>query len=282
MGNNSYLPVLGQGLVVISLNGQRILVWNVLHVQGLVVPLLYSLRAHFTQPGCGFIGANGIGIHVYFPTFVLLVDTSKDCHLAYKPLGRSTPLKTLHYVQPCCREREFSSHLAAKSLAIVKDDFRWHDDSDALIWSYPQPKCISPTRPLSPMLVAATPSTGSPSAGLESVSTQLCSLADSVSSLMTPVSSASLIGEATSCGSHSSPGWSLQCHVMRLFCYCIMTSPPFLLFALATRPKEGRTCDTANASDTKTHWSAKELHRIMGCCKFQKYNNILQVSLGGE
>ncbi len=32
------------------------------------------------------------------------------------------------------------------------------------------------------------------------------------------------------------PSWSLQRHVMRLFCYCITTSPPFLLFALATRP----------------------------------------------
>ncbi len=47
MGNNSYLPVLGQGSAVISLNGQCILVRNALHVLGLVVPL-YSLCAHFT------------------------------------------------------------------------------------------------------------------------------------------------------------------------------------------------------------------------------------------
>jgi hypothetical protein len=43
MGNNSYLPVLGHGLAIISLNGQRILVRNMLHVPGLVVPL-YSFR----------------------------------------------------------------------------------------------------------------------------------------------------------------------------------------------------------------------------------------------
>jgi hypothetical protein len=41
-------------------------------------------------------------------------------------------------------------------------------------------------------------------------------------------------------------------------------------------------CDTANASDTKTHWSAKELHRIMGCCKFRNYKHLLQVSRNGE
>jgi hypothetical protein len=83
MGNNSFLPVLGPALAVISLNGQRILVQNALHVPGLVTPL-YSLQAHFTQHGCGFLGAFGIGILVYFLlTFILLVDTSKDCHLAY-------------------------------------------------------------------------------------------------------------------------------------------------------------------------------------------------------
>jgi hypothetical protein len=39
MGNNSYLPVLGQGLAVVSVNSQCILVQNALHVPGLVVPL---------------------------------------------------------------------------------------------------------------------------------------------------------------------------------------------------------------------------------------------------
>ncbi len=41
-------------------------------------------------------------------------------------------------------------------------------------------------------------------------------------------------------------------------------------------------CDTANNSDTKTHWTAEELHRIMGCCKFRNYKHILQVSHDSE
>jgi hypothetical protein len=82
---------------VISLNGQHILVWNALHVPGLVVPL-YSLWAHFTQHGCGFLGASDVGILVYFLTFVLSVNTLKDCHLNYKSLGCSAPPNSLHYV----------------------------------------------------------------------------------------------------------------------------------------------------------------------------------------
>jgi hypothetical protein len=41
-------------------------------------------------------------------------------------------------------------------------------------------------------------------------------------------------------------------------------------------------CDTAYASDTKTHWLAEELHRIMGCRKFRNYKHILNVSRDGE
>jgi hypothetical protein len=122
MGNNSFLPVLGHSSAVISLNGQRILVRNALHVPGLVVPL-YSLRAHFTQRSCGFLGASGVGILVYFPTFVLSVNTSKDCHLAYKSLGCSAPLDSLHYIQPQCSpslySSELSSTLAAKQVGLL-------------------------------------------------------------------------------------------------------------------------------------------------------------------
>jgi hypothetical protein len=41
-------------------------------------------------------------------------------------------------------------------------------------------------------------------------------------------------------------------------------------------------CDTANASNTKTHWILEELHRIMGCRKFRNYKHLLQVSWDGE
>jgi len=43
-----------------------------------------------------------------------------------------------------------------------------------------------------------------------------------------------------------------------------------------------RPWDTANASDTKSHWWSEELHRIIGCRKFRNYKHILDVSRHGE
>ena len=127
MRNNSYLPVLGRGSSIISLNGQRVLVWHALHVPSLVMPL-YSLRAHFKQPGCGFIGNNNAGMLVNFPSFVLSADTSSDCTLSYEPLGWFAPLLTLNYVQPQCRPSLYpseifpSSHTVSSTSALIEDD----------------------------------------------------------------------------------------------------------------------------------------------------------------
>jgi hypothetical protein len=101
MGNNSFAPILGHGTAIILLNGQRLLIQNVLYVPGLWVPL-YSLCTHLCQVGCGFLGSYETGMHIYFPGIVLTVDTSLDCHLSYKPLGKTAPLSSLHFFQPWC------------------------------------------------------------------------------------------------------------------------------------------------------------------------------------
>jgi hypothetical protein len=213
MGNNSFLPVLGHGTAIILLNSQRVLVRNVLHVPGLVVPL-YSLRAHCLQRGCGFIGASGVGILVYFPSFVLRVDTSKDCHLAFESLGRSASLDTLHYVQPCCAPTLYPSKLASHTAstfsalvpAVVEDNSRAStedkDVGNSLIWSYPQPKCPAPpSRPSSPYHMS---NSQPPLADLMSVSAQLKSLGESISSLHQPAP-LPLPGASLPLKPHSSP-----------------------------------------------------------------------------
>jgi hypothetical protein len=86
MGNNSFALVLGRGTAIFAFNGKRVLIRHVLHVPGLAVPL-YSLRTHVTQCGCGFLGTKESGFLVYFPTFVLSVDTVVNCHLLFDPLG---------------------------------------------------------------------------------------------------------------------------------------------------------------------------------------------------
>ena len=41
-----------------------------------------------------------MGMYIFFPSFILKVDTAVNCHLSYEPLGRSTTLLPLNYVQP--------------------------------------------------------------------------------------------------------------------------------------------------------------------------------------
>jgi hypothetical protein len=112
MVNNSFAPVLGHGTAIILMNGQRILIRNALHVPGLWVPL-YSLCAHLRQVGCGFLGSYKTGMHIYFPGVVLTVDTSLDCHLSYKLLGKTVPLPLLHFFQPWCPPMVYPSKQSA-------------------------------------------------------------------------------------------------------------------------------------------------------------------------
>ena len=247
MGNNSSLPVLGRGSAIISLNGQRVLVRNGLHVPGLAMPL-YSLRAHIQQPGCGFIGTNDAGMLVYFPSFVLSADTSSDCTLSYEPLGRSAPLSTLHYVQPRCRPSIYPSELGPSSNTVSTSPALIEDDA-----SVPAP--VSLTDTFAPPL--DFPQMDSP---LQSIT----------ASVLPPSAPAS----------PSPPVASPKPPVL----LSTMSSEEIrrLLHHPDTSFPDVRPCDTANASDNKTHWSSEEIHRIMGCRKFRNYKHILDVSRGGE
>ena len=79
--------------------------------------------SHFTVSERGFIGTFESGMHVFFPKFVLYVDTTMDCHLAYKPLGSSVSLPSLNYVQPRCRPNVYPSETQhnAQEVHVVED-----------------------------------------------------------------------------------------------------------------------------------------------------------------
>jgi hypothetical protein len=98
MGNNSFTPILGSGSAVIAINGKRILIQECLHVLALRNPL-YSLRAHQRQHGCVFIGVQGLGMFLCFPSFILEVNTTTHCHLSYAPIGHAATMSSLDYVQ---------------------------------------------------------------------------------------------------------------------------------------------------------------------------------------
>ena len=43
---------------------------------------------------------SGLCMHVFFSSFIIKVDTTTNCHLLYKPIGRAACLADLDYVQP--------------------------------------------------------------------------------------------------------------------------------------------------------------------------------------
>ncbi len=60
----------------------------------------YSLQAHQRHRSCSFIGIHGLGFHVFFPTFIIKVDTATNCHLNYAPVVQLAELPNLDYDQP--------------------------------------------------------------------------------------------------------------------------------------------------------------------------------------
>jgi hypothetical protein len=108
-------------------------------------------------------------------------------------------------------------------------------------------------------------------ATLDSVSAQLHSLASMVSSLMPPTSTHPPNDDG--CKSQFSPILASTMSREEII---------LLLHSEGSSLPSVRPCDTANASDTKTHWTAEELHRTMGYCKFCNYKTLLQVSRNGE
>jgi hypothetical protein len=298
MGIISFVPVLGRGIAVFSLNGKRVLVRNTLHVPGLAIPL-YSLCAHLHQPGCGFIRMFEDGFHVYFLSFDLSVNMSSDCHLTFKSLGTSTPLATLHYVQPQCPATLYPLETLTSSLAstlhpaIIKDDEAVIvADISVGVASDAHPSgpltVSSDMTPASPTTTPPTSLTTTPAMDIGKISGRLDSLTHMVARLLPSQpdrdSANPPTSDVTDQGSDD-PASNVP---------STTSDSPWLLSTMSRDDvfwlihHEGTVlppvcpCDTANSSKKKTHWSAKELHRAMGCRKFKNYKHLLLVSHDGQ
>ena len=60
--------------------------------------------------------------YVFFPTFILEVDTVTNCHLQYAPLGRTTSLADLNYVQPKFLNDSSASTVSPLLVTLTPDD----------------------------------------------------------------------------------------------------------------------------------------------------------------
>jgi hypothetical protein len=180
---------------------------------------------------------------VYFPLFVLSVDTSSDCTLSYEPLGQSAPLYTLHYVQPRSAPQLYPSELSpssntvSKSAVLIEDDQLVSNFCPADCRLDRTPMVSSPFVPLPPLVLPSLPSHST-----------------TVTTCKPPVLLSTM--------SPDEVAWLLH-------------HPSTLL-------PDIRPCNTANVSDTKVYWTSEEIHCIMGCQKFRNYKYILEVSRDGE
>jgi hypothetical protein len=262
MGNNSYLPVLGHGTAIISLNGQQVLVRHVLHVPGLAIPL-YSLCAHLKQHGCSFWGhmkqgcwCTSLSLFSWwagcwtatFPTSLLdgppRWTPSAMCNHAV--LHRCTLLISLlcHARSPRIRS---SLRMTLLLMGLQQMFLLQLSHNQVLLWFLlPDFLCCQRlsrlshllTRPHSTCLPCLNPSPG-----------LLVSPYPAPPHHMAPV----LLSTIT-CD-----------EILKLLHHSPAVCP----------------CDTPNNSDTKTHWSAEEIHWALGCQNFWNYKHILQVSWDG-
>ena len=216
-----------------------------MHVLDLRAPL-YSLRAHHTQTGCGFLGDAELGgMFIYFPSFSLKVDTKVDCLVNYAPVGSHADPKTLHYAQPrhspaamAVTTRSKAAKLAAPPVAPTR----------AALKSILKPSCRNRPSTVNdglPCTIFALP----PLHVLHP---------PPLPSEIKPKTAARLFSTMTT--------EEIQEHLHR----------PGDEF-----PKV-RPCDTPLPCDTKKRWTAEEIHKYTGCRKFKNYLHIIQTTSDGE
>jgi hypothetical protein len=220
-----------------------------------------------TQRSYGFFGSKKSSFLVYFPMFVLLVDTVLDCHLSSKPLGTYTPITTLHYIQPQCPPSLYSLEVAPSlstatpslpSPALIKDDAY-------TVLPAVDPALLHPSAPPSAL-------------DLGLLLSQLRVLGDNVDKHYSSPSGLlpSMSSNEPPSGNDAAPASCILSTMTSDKIACLVHYPG--TFVPSIHPSNLM----ANASDTKTHWSAEELHCVMGCCKFRNYKHLILVSQDGE
>ncbi len=67
---------------------------------------------------------HGLGMYVFFPSFIVEVDTATNCHLSYAPIGRASQLSSLNYVQPVQHSTSASATAATppSAPAVIEDN----------------------------------------------------------------------------------------------------------------------------------------------------------------
>ncbi len=187
----------------------------------------------------------GLGFHVFFPTFIVKVNTATDCHLHYSPVGWSAGLPDLDYVQPMpCRN---ASALTPSATSLP-------------------PVTIEPDNDISPNDVSYAshypkrlPSPVPPAINLTAISLQQftkCLWYINETDLH------NLLSTDPMADKRPTPVNAQKCNAPEPLLSMNETNIRELLHHPGLSPPPIQPCDTLNPLDTKSHWTAEELHHI--------------------
>ena len=244
MGNNSFAPILGSGSAVIAINGKHILIRECLHVPALRNPL-YSLRAHQCQHGCGFIGMQGLGMYVIFPSFIVQVNTATDCHLSYAPIGHAATISSLDYVQPIQAQNSGFATASTPAPVVIEADDNNNIPPNALPTYVSHWPKKPPALPAPPVVLPVIP----PPA--YSVRLKELTRKELIQRLYS-VEHTHCLANGDDFPAQQSPPFKLECmsdeEIVATLHHPHSRLPPV------------RPCDTRNASETKRTYTPEELH----------------------
>ncbi|KAL7425595.1 LOW QUALITY PROTEIN: hypothetical protein ACHAXH_000396, partial [Discostella pseudostelligera] len=238
LADNNMAPVAGIGSIKVMLGGHVVGVRDVLHVPSLRVPL-YSLRAHRKMDGCGFIGNND-RFHVYFPSFVAMVDDAIDSHIPYAALGRTSRLP-YEFRQP---------RLPASTSSVTTNVL-------------PQPATIIPFSPSENV-----PSPSSSDEDFPPLPGQVIPSASRPPSptLVTDTPSSPVLKTPSTVPNGPSPRLIMPKRISQEALRAFLPDG-------ASAPPPIRPCDTPNGSDTLKHLTANKIYRLFGHRHFRNYPN---------
>jgi hypothetical protein len=199
---------------------------------------------------------------------------STDCHLSYETFGSGPPLDSLHFVQPRCLPTLYPSEFAASSITTTPSPAGVEDDYSATQASLPVvlPPSQEPLPgPISPPLDAQSPP------DMLTLTSHLRTLVDQVLN-SAPSDNHSAVTPSSTSDSSQLPQPPMPTLLSTMSCNEVMKH----IHHGGSTPPAVCPWNTSYRSDTKLRWSLEELHRIMGCRKFQNYKHIIQVSRDGE
>ncbi len=191
---------------------------------------------------------------IFFPSFIVEVNTDTDCHLTFKPIGRLASIPKLDYVQPIQAPSPSASTTIAttpSAPAVVKDK----DDNNNVMPMY---AAHWPKRPLAPPTPPFNMSLIQPPAFSTHLQDLDCN--DLIQHIYSLEHAA--ISTPDSHDDNSTPpadATKVQSAPKELNCMSENEIQAYLHYPESCFPPI-RPCNTPNASDSKTVFTPEELH----------------------